>query len=215
MPKVKKQSIKTKTEKDRSFKREKMHYEEFKEENRKRAKHGMEHKRYTDEDFAALQKAQCAKIMKKKRENNEDFAKSSKDKSANIMKNKRENMEGFSEWSKVQSAESMRKKRKVVEKREEEKEKDRLAKQTLKEEREKKKQEKAEKVAEQRELRMNLFYKYRETFMNDLKEIKLNKNLRHTQEEISSAKRCIDFINQIREVPSRVCCCCEGLFFKN
>ena len=90
-----------------------------------------------------------------------------------------------------------------------------MAKQALKEERDKKKQEKAKKVAEQRELRMNLFYKFREIFMSSLKEIKLNKNRSHTQDEINSAKRCLDFINQIREVPSRVCCCCEGLFFKN
>ena len=192
-------------------------------------------KKDSDPQYAEMRKTQSAALTKEKKDSDPQYAEMRKSQSTTLTKEKKDSDPQYAEMRKTQSnawtkgkkvsdpkyvatrndqsASLMRQIRKVVEKREIEKEKDREAKEAHRKEKKDKKRAKFEKLATEREEKMNAFFKKRSEFIESVLEVILNKNSTYSDEEVLSAKRLMQFIKELLQVPCETCCCCEGLFF--
>jgi len=171
------------------------------------------HKMDEDLEYARERREHAASLTKHKMNEDLEYARQRHEHANTLIKQKININPDFAKKRNQTVSNIAREKRKVVENREGENENNRLAKEAAKKMRDEKKLEKSKKMALQRELKMNAFYKHRIEYIDNLKEKQYNKNKEYSNENTLASKRLLLFIKEIRKVPESICCCCECLHF--
>jgi hypothetical protein len=154
-----------------------------------------------DPHYREKENSHCSQYMKDKR-NDPHYSEKEKSHCSQYMKDKR-NDPHYRSQEKVATVKRQRATRSCVQKKQEENERNCLRMEQKRLDRQQKTAEKKADRLRKQQCRLNEIYKFREDLITEYRQ----------KSKDPEYRRRLQFIADIRQVPDKICCCCEGLWF--